>query len=999
MAADMNARRDKHSTIAFTLPISCQVCLGKVKQPVLCPNDHVFCSLCMDTWLQRNQQCPACRVTINPANPVRQILGGLNEAMDDKERLSNPKLRKARFDILYREYEEEFERLTAENNLIKTENNVLKQQLQKKGPDGKFSSKDIGVPKTADTNGLLLLTKKLQDAQKLYEKVKNELARTKEENNALKDENVNINHENQKLRGEIANRSPHRYGRYTVSTLEAKIQTYEKEVGQLNKALEKSDKYIEEMQTELSELHTKEKAKSGLVSSSSQPARTSYTRFLPPDPPLTSGYGVDGSHKRQLFGDEGSEKKSKQDDKGYLNGESHKYTQYDDKTLHDRYKSYDTKASMKPTASKNGSKSKRVTFDLPRDKSETMSFDLEMPSPMTSKLSLTNGSSDSPIKGVLKNSKKSSAAEMSDSFSLSKPSSLDDSLFDTRKKPSTQHYSKDDDDLFRPRSTRSELNDSFSLDHPGRGSHRHDHELDDTQLIQSELDELDISLTPDFTDCMKLLNRAEKKVNSHGEEEEEEDMDSEPVDVYRSKKDYLGNYRSKVGPLDHKDDLKSYSKPDPVTQDYKVRDDFKSYSEGSSTRTETAYSSKYYNPRLEEDFKTSATSKSSYGGTLGDADSLGSKYRTSQSDTDTYSNKYRTTLSSGYKSELSSKAESEQYSAPTTSTSSGDRYSDNYNAGGDDISRYRRSADLDLLPPRTTAASLSSSTKPSSVYSSTGSSLQKKPSLSGKPLGQSGFGRSPSVDNLFMSPKSSQNTGSRYATAEDIPSFKSSRLSLPSYSSNSSSKPTFSKFSTGSYEPGRQGRAPVGSMSETNQDYSKASLPPRPSRARPYSDYETTGGAYTRGSSNLGTSARSSLESAYPSSSRFDPAPSSSRYSSAPLSSSTSTTSYLPTTVTSISASTTYSVAHPPSSSTYPVASLTSNYPSSSAPPPPSSYTSKPLDFETATKGGYSYHSNNSTLGEFSKSDSYLPEPKKRLFESSDDFDVSLSPIKSTRKM
>ncbi|XP_060084286.1 serine-rich adhesin for platelets-like [Ylistrum balloti] len=996
MAADINARRDKHSTIAFTLPISCQICLGKVKQPVLCPNNHVFCSQCMDVWLQRNQQCPACRITINPANPVRQILGGLNEAMDDKDRLSNPELRKARFDVLYREYEEEFERLNAENNLLKTEVSVLKQQLQKRGPDGKTSSKDIGLPKTADTNGLLLLTKKLQDAQRLYEKVKIELAKTKEENNSLKEENVNINHENQKLRGEIANRSPHRYGRYTVSTLEAKIQSYEKEVGQLNKALEKSDKYIEEMQTELGELRTKSKADT----LSSQPSKSSYTRFLPPDPPLTSGYGVDGSHKRQLFGEESSDKKKKPDDQDYMNGESHKYAHYDDQSLHERYKSYDTKASMKPTASKNGSKSKRVTFDLPRDKSETISFDLEMPSPMTSKLSLTNGSSDSPIKGVLKHSKKSSTAEMSDSFSLSKPSSLDDSLFDTRRKPSTQRYSKDDDDLFRPTSRRSDFNESFSLEHPGRGSDRHDQELDDTQAIQSELDELDISLTPDFTDCMKLLNRAEKKVSSHGDEEEE-DMDSEAV--YRPTKDYLGNYRSKVDPLDHKDDFKS--KPDVVTQDFKSRDDFKSYSKTEPSRTDTTYSSKYYNPRLEEDFKPSAASKSSYGVMVGDADSVSSKYRTSQSDTDTIGNKYRTVLSTAtsYKSDLSSKTDSDQYSVPSTSTSSSERYTDNYNAGGGDATRYRRSVDRDLLPPRTTSASLPPS-KPNSMYSSASSALQNKPSLSGKPLSQSGFGRSPSVDNLFMSPKSSQSTGSRYATAEDIPSFKSKRLSLPSYSSSTSSKPSVSKFTTGSYESDRQGRALPGSLSETNQEYSKASLPPRPSRTRPYSDYGATAGSYAMSATNMGTSARSSLESAYPSSSRFDPAPSSSRYTSAPLSSSTSTTSYLPTTVTSISASNTYSTAHPPSRSTYPAASLTSTYPSSSAypssaPPPTSSYTSKPLDLETATKGGYSYLSNNSSLGEFSKSDSYLPEPKKRLFESSDDFDVSLSPIKSTRKM
>jgi hypothetical protein len=49
--------------------------LFQVKQPVLCPNNHVFCSGCMDVWLQRNKQCPACRTPINPANPVKKIAG------------------------------------------------------------------------------------------------------------------------------------------------------------------------------------------------------------------------------------------------------------------------------------------------------------------------------------------------------------------------------------------------------------------------------------------------------------------------------------------------------------------------------------------------------------------------------------------------------------------------------------------------------------------------------------------------------------------------------------------------------------------------------------------------------------------------------------------------------------------------------------------------------------------------------------------------------------
>ena len=53
------------ASLVFTLPISCQICLSKVKDPVICANRHVFCKSCMDVWLQRNNQCPACRIQID----------------------------------------------------------------------------------------------------------------------------------------------------------------------------------------------------------------------------------------------------------------------------------------------------------------------------------------------------------------------------------------------------------------------------------------------------------------------------------------------------------------------------------------------------------------------------------------------------------------------------------------------------------------------------------------------------------------------------------------------------------------------------------------------------------------------------------------------------------------------------------------------------------------------------------------------------------------------
>lgn len=105
----------------------------------------------MDVWLQRNKQCPACRTPITPGNPVKKIAGtciiakwyqlsshphisscfdcnfglcsyilsvlkvkkkkivnptgGLSHGPDEKDKMSNPELRKARFDLLFKEYE------------------------------------------------------------------------------------------------------------------------------------------------------------------------------------------------------------------------------------------------------------------------------------------------------------------------------------------------------------------------------------------------------------------------------------------------------------------------------------------------------------------------------------------------------------------------------------------------------------------------------------------------------------------------------------------------------------------------------------------------------------------------------------------------------------------------------------------------------------------------------------------------------------------------------
>lgn len=65
--------------------------------------------------------------------------------------------------------------------LLKTENEILKDQLKKGGERSGVSEKPEFIhPGSSDTRSLLTLTKKLQDAQKLYEHLKNDMAKVNE---------------------------------------------------------------------------------------------------------------------------------------------------------------------------------------------------------------------------------------------------------------------------------------------------------------------------------------------------------------------------------------------------------------------------------------------------------------------------------------------------------------------------------------------------------------------------------------------------------------------------------------------------------------------------------------------------------------------------------------------------------------------------------------------------------------------------------------------------
>ncbi|XP_048887481.1 ORC ubiquitin ligase 1 isoform X2 [Brienomyrus brachyistius] len=248
------AQNVQNVTVSLTLPISCQICLGKVRKPVICGNYHVFCSACIELWLTKSNHCPTCRIPITPANPCREIIGATNETECNDSASVKRKLRKTRFELLLRDYEEEIKALHNENEELRKKNMSTEEQLkicQQGCPitasDTSEDCRESSLEERIDSDVLQEWKKKLGAATAIYEKA----------NRTLRAQNVNLVRENLQLKVEVDSRSPQKFGRYTVAALEAKISQYERDVDLLRKALERSDKYIEELESQVSENESK----------------------------------------------------------------------------------------------------------------------------------------------------------------------------------------------------------------------------------------------------------------------------------------------------------------------------------------------------------------------------------------------------------------------------------------------------------------------------------------------------------------------------------------------------------------------------------------------------------------------------------------------------------------------------------------------------------------------------------------------------------------------
>ncbi|KAM9610001.1 ORC ubiquitin ligase 1 [Trichechus inunguis] len=256
------AQTVQNVTLSLTLPITCHICLGKVRQPVICINNHVFCSICIDLWLKNNSQCPACRVPITPENPCKEIIGGTSESEPMLSHTVRKHLRKTRLELLHKEYEDEIDCLQKEVEELKSKNLGLESQIKTildpltlmQGNQNEDRHPVADNPSKIDSETVAEWKKKLRTANEIYEKVKDDVDKLKEANKKLKLENGGLVRENLRLKAEVDNRSPQKFGRFTVAALQSKVEQYERETSRLKKALERSDKYIEELESQVAQL-------------------------------------------------------------------------------------------------------------------------------------------------------------------------------------------------------------------------------------------------------------------------------------------------------------------------------------------------------------------------------------------------------------------------------------------------------------------------------------------------------------------------------------------------------------------------------------------------------------------------------------------------------------------------------------------------------------------------------------------------------------------------
>jgi hypothetical protein len=234
--------------------------------------------------------------------------------------------------------------------------------------------------------------------------------------------------------------------RYSVAALESKLETYEKEIKQLQKALEKSDKYTVELENQLN---------GGRIQTIDE--------FKAPRPPNENLKFIKGDNltfKNELkvvkFADQPIKIPEKQ-----ANNESQNSSPL---------KISNNKFYGSPVKTQKSSTTPQITSFTDRLK-KNLSFDLEVPSPLSQSLNLQSANATAINLDESKNN-----LNGNESY-----------LFSPMKRLRLEEFQ-----LEKPNANESTM-------------------LNDTTLNDNNLN---ASITPEFNDCLQLLNEAESKIQS-----------------------------------------------------------------------------------------------------------------------------------------------------------------------------------------------------------------------------------------------------------------------------------------------------------------------------------------------------------------------------------------------------------------------------------------------------------------------------------------------------
>ncbi|KAF3824614.1 hypothetical protein GH733_009948 [Mirounga leonina] len=209
-----------------------------------------------------------------PENSCKEVIGGTSESKPMLSCTVRKHLRKTRLQLLHKEYEDEIDCLQKEVEDLKSKNLSLESQIKTildpltlmQGNQNEDKHPVADNPSKIDPETVAEWKKKHRTANEIYEKVKDDVDKLKEANKKFKLENGGLVRENLRLKAEVDNRSPQKFRRFTVAALQSKVEQHEHVTNRLKRALERSDKYIEELESQIAQLKNSSEEKEAMNS-------------------------------------------------------------------------------------------------------------------------------------------------------------------------------------------------------------------------------------------------------------------------------------------------------------------------------------------------------------------------------------------------------------------------------------------------------------------------------------------------------------------------------------------------------------------------------------------------------------------------------------------------------------------------------------------------------------------------------------------------------------